>query len=222
MRAGYPMMVDLTGRRCVVVGGGAVAERKVRRLLDSGAAVTLVSPAATAPLRRLAAAGRLELLRRPVRVADLDGAFLVFAATDDTDVNSRVVEAATRRGALVNVADDPAACTFQVPSVVRRGDLTLAISTGGGSPAMAKRLRERLEGLIGPEYEAFLGALRTLRSRARRAIPDSRVRQAVFRKAVASPLYEEAARGDRGAVRARIEALVKEAGAARSVPSQRP
>ena len=218
----YPMMVELAGRRCVVVGGGAVAERKVRRLLEFRAAVTVVSPAATAPLERLAWAGRLEFLRRPVRIADLRGAFLVVAATDNPEVNRRVVRAATRRGALVNVADDPAACTFQVPSIIRRGDLTIAISTGGGSPALAKRLRERLEATIGPEYEAYLAALRQLRARAREAVPDSRTRQALFRKAVASPLYDEAARGDRAAVRARIDALVAEAAQARSARSQRP
>jgi precorrin-2 dehydrogenase/sirohydrochlorin ferrochelatase len=216
------MMVDLAGRRAVVVGGGAVAERKVRRLLECRADVTVVSPTATAPLRRLAAAGRLDLVRREVRTSDLRGAFLVLAATDRAEVNRRVAQAATRRGALVNVADDPAACTFQAPAVARRGDLTIAISTGGGSPALAKRIRERLETVIGPEYEAFLDALRALRERIRRAVPDSAARQALLRRAVASPLYEEAARGDRRAVQARIDALVAEAQAPRTVRSRLP
>jgi precorrin-2 dehydrogenase/sirohydrochlorin ferrochelatase len=195
----------------VVVGGGPVAERKVRRLLEAKAAVTVVSPVVTGPLRRMAATGRLVLQSRPVCAADLRGAFLVFAATDDPAVNRRVAETAVRRGALVNVADDPAACSFLVPAIVRRGELTVAVSTGGGSPALAKRLRERLEATLGPEYDAFLAALRELRRRARRVIPDSRARQGLYRRAVASPLYEEVAQGDRAAVRARIAALLAEA-----------
>jgi precorrin-2 dehydrogenase/sirohydrochlorin ferrochelatase len=216
------MMVDLAGRRAVVVGGGAVAERKVRGLLACRAAVTVVSPAATAPLERFAAAGRLEIVRRAVRMSDLRGAFLVLAATDSAEVNRRVAAAAMRRGALVNVADDPAACTFQVPAAVRRGDLTIAVSTGGGSPALAKQLRQRLEKVIGPEYEALVDALRALRSAARRAVPDTRARQALFRQALASPLCDEAARGDRRAVRARIAALVAQARAGRPARSRRP
>jgi siroheme synthase-like protein len=215
-RALYPMLADLAGRLVIVAGGGAVAERKVRRLLEAGASVTVVSPAATRAIERWAARDRLRLLRRPVRAGDLRGALLVFAATDDAAVNRRVALAAVRRGALVNVADDPAACSVLVPSVLRRGDLTIAVSTGGGSPALAKRLRERLEATIGPEYQAFLAALKELRAAARRAIPDSRDRQALFRRAMASPLYAEAARGDRRAVRARIAALVEEAAAGRS------
>jgi len=210
------MMVDLADRRCVVVGGGAVALRKVRRLLEARAAVTVVAPAATDPLRRLAARGRLVLQTRPVRAADLGGAFLVFAATDDPAVNRRVAETAIRRGALVNVADDPAACSFHVPAVLRRGELTVAVSTGGGSPALARRLRERLGAILGPEYDAFLTALRELRRRARRAISDPQARQELYRRAVASPLYEEAARGDRPAVRARIAGLIAGARPARS------
>lgn len=222
VRALYPMMVDLTERRAVVVGGGSVAERKVRRLLQAGAAVRVVSPAATPAIERWAAAGRLRLLRRPARAGDLDGALLVLVATDDPTVNRRMAAAAARRGALVNVADDPAACGFLVPSVLRRGDLTVAVSTGGGSPALAKRLRERLADMLGPEYAAFLEALRDLRRRARRAIPDARARQAVFRKALASPLYDEAARGDRRAVRARIVLLLQAGAAAGPAAGRRP
>lgn len=211
MGRSYPMMVELADRRCVVVGGGPVAARKVRRLLEARAAVTVVSPAATGPLRRLAASGRLQLHARPVRAADLRGAFVVFAATDDPAVNRRVAAAAARRGALVNVADDPAACTFQVPAVIRRGKLTIAISTGGGSPALAKRLRQRLAEIVGPEYDAGLAALRELRRRAQRRLPDTRARQALFRRAVDSDLLDLAARGDRKGVAARIAALLREA-----------
>jgi precorrin-2 dehydrogenase/sirohydrochlorin ferrochelatase len=209
MRKFYPMMVDLTGKRCLVVGGGAVAERKVALLVECGAGVEVVSPRATARLTALAASGRIRLRRRPVRASDLPGAFLVVVATDDPQVNREVAERVKSAGRLVNVADDPAACSFLVPSVIRRGDLTIAISTGGGSPALAKKLRQRLEQIIGPEYEAFLAALRLLRERAREAIADPEERQAIYRRAVESDLFEEAARGDSAALAARIEELVK-------------
>ena len=211
MRKFYPMMVDVAGKRCLVVGGGRVAERKVLSLVECGAEVEVVSPSTTARLAALASAGRLRLRRRPVRPTDLLGAFLVVMATDDAQVNREVAETVRSAGGLVNVADDPDACTFLVPSVVRRGDLTIAISTGGGSPALAKKLRQRLEQTIGPEYEAFLGALRTLRERARRAVADPEERQAIYRRAVDSDLFEQVARGDPVAVAARIEDLLQAA-----------
>jgi precorrin-2 dehydrogenase/sirohydrochlorin ferrochelatase len=208
MRKFYPMMVDLAGKRCLVVGGGAVAERKVTLLVECGAGVEVVSPKATSRLTALASSGRIRLRRRPVRPSDLAGAFLVVVATDDPRVNREVAGRVKNAGGLVNVADDPAACSFLVPAVIRRGDLTVAISTGGGSPALAKKLRQRLEQTIGPEYEAFVAALRLLRERARRAIADPEARQAIHRRAVESDLFEEAARGDSAAVAARIEGLV--------------
>jgi precorrin-2 dehydrogenase/sirohydrochlorin ferrochelatase len=205
----YPMMVDLAGRRCLVVGGGRVAERKVALLLDCGAEVEVVSPAATPKIADLAARGAIRLARRTVRPADLDRAFLVFAATDDAQVNQSVAHEVRKAGGLVNVADAPEACNFLVPSVVRRGDLTITISTGGGSPALAKRLRQRLEATIGPEYEAFLAALRELRARAQQAISDPTERQALYRRAVDSDLFEHAARGDKTAVAACILELLQ-------------
>ena len=204
----YPMMVDLTGRRCLVVGGGRVAERKVALLLDCGAAVEVVSPVTTQKLTALAAAGTIRLARRAVRSDDLAGAFLVFVATDDPVVNHTVAVQAREAGGLVNVADAPEACTFQVPSAVRRGDLTIAISTGGGSPALAKRLRQRIEATIGPEYEAFLAALRELRTLAREAVLDPAERRAIYRRALDSELFDHAARGDRAAVKACIADLL--------------
>jgi precorrin-2 dehydrogenase/sirohydrochlorin ferrochelatase len=211
MRKLYPMLVDLTGKRCLVVGGGSVAERKVTLLVECGADVELVSPTTTSRLAALAATGALRVRRRRVRPSDLAGAFLVVVATDDREVNREVAERVRGAGGLVNVADDPEACTFLVPSVLRRGDLTIAISTGGGSPALAKKLRQRLEQTVGPEYEAYLSALRLLRERARQAIADPKARQAVFRRAVESDLFERAARGDAAAVAACIQELLQAA-----------
>jgi precorrin-2 dehydrogenase/sirohydrochlorin ferrochelatase len=204
----YPMMVDLTGRRCLVVGGGRVAERKVALLLDCGAAVEVVSPVTTLRLTALASAGTIRLARRAVCPDDLTGAFLIFVATDDPVVNHAVAVQARGAGGLVNVADAPDACTFQVPSAVRRGDLTIAISTGGGSPALAKRLRQRIEATIGPEYEAFLAALRELRALAREAVLDPAERRAIYRRALDSELFDYAVRGDRAAVKACIAELL--------------
>jgi precorrin-2 dehydrogenase/sirohydrochlorin ferrochelatase len=211
MRKLYPMLVDLTGKRCLVVGGGSVAERKATLLVECGADVELVSPTTTSRLAALAATGALRVRRRRVRPSDLAGAFLVVVATDDREVNREVAERVRGAGGLVNVADDPEACTFLVPSVLRRGDLTIAISTGGGSPALAKKLRQRLEQTVGPEYEAYLSALRLLRERARQAIADPEARQALFRRAVESDLFERAARGDAAAVAACIQELLQAA-----------
>jgi len=205
----YPMMVDLAGRRCLVVGGGRVAERKVALLLEAGADVAVVSPVVTPRIADLAARGAIRLARRTVRPADLDRVFLAFAATDDAEVNQGVAREVRSAGGLVNVADAPEACDFHVPSVVRRGDLTIAISTGGGSPALAKRLRQRLEATIGPEYEAFLAALRELRARAKEVIADPAERQALFRRAADSDLFEHASRGDKAAVAACISELLQ-------------
>ncbi len=204
----YPILIDLRGRRCVVVGGGPVAERKVMRLLESGAAVHVVARAATPKLEALASSGQIRLSRRGASPDDLTGALLVFVATDDAAVNRALAGSAREGGGLVNVADDPDACSFMLPAVFRRGDLTIAVSTAGGSPALAKRLRERLEATIGPEYEAFLAALRILREQAHAQIPDAALRQALYRQAVDSDLFTVAAGGDREAVMARIAALL--------------
>jgi precorrin-2 dehydrogenase/sirohydrochlorin ferrochelatase len=203
------MMVDLRGKPCLVVGGGSVAARKVALLVECGAKVEVVSPRVTPRLASQATDGRIRLRRRAVRPGDVTGAFLVVAATDDPQVNGRVAELARRAGAHVNVADDPAACSFIVPSVIRRGDLTIAISTGGGSPALAKRLRQRLEQTIGPEYAAFLAAMRRLRDRAQQTIADAAERRAIYRRAVESDLFDLVASGDPAAVATRIDDLLQ-------------
>jgi precorrin-2 dehydrogenase/sirohydrochlorin ferrochelatase len=203
------MMVDLAGRRCLVVGGGRVAERKVGLLLECGATVKVVSPTATQKITEWAARKAIRLARRAVRPADLTRAFLVFAATDDAQVNRTVAEKVRAAGGLVNVADAPTACNFLVPAVVRQGDLTIAISTGGGSPALSKRLRQRLEATIGPEYDAFLAALRELRAQAQRTISDPAERQAIYRRALDSNLFDHAVRGDDVGVAACISQLLQ-------------
>ena len=156
----YPVNLVLDGRRCLVVGGGKIALRKVEGLLACGGRVTVVAPRITAELRTL---GEVMIDERPWRPEDLDGMWLVIAATDVPEVNRAVYDAGQRAGVWVNGADDPANCSFTLPSVVRRGDLQIAVSTGGRSPALATWLRRRLEDEIGPEYEVRLELLATER-----------------------------------------------------------
>lgn len=156
----YPVNLVLDGRCCLVVGGGKVALRKVEGLLACGGRVTVVAPRINPELRMLT---DVMIEERPWRPDDLDGMWLVIAATDDPAVNRAVFAAGQRAGVWVNGADDPANCSFTLPSVVRRGDLQLTVSTGGRSPALATWLRRRLEGEIGPEYAVLLDLLATER-----------------------------------------------------------
>ena len=141
----YPAFLNLRGRRCVVIGGGEVAARKGRQLLGCGAAVTFVSPDASEEVRELAAADTVQWVARSYQPGDLAGAFLAIAATNDARVNREVSREATEGHVLLNVADVPALCDFIAPSVAERGPVTVAFSTGGSTPALARKLRESLE-----------------------------------------------------------------------------
>lgn len=159
----YPMMAKLQGKRCLVVGGGQVAERKIGSLLAAGADVAVVSPSCSPAVEEWAGAGSLVLFRRPFSPEDVREAVIVIAATNDPAVNLAVYQACGSHQ-WVNVVDRPDLCSFTVPSVVERGDLQLAISTGGHNPGLAKKLRRQVETQFGPEYveyTAFLGAMRS-------------------------------------------------------------
>lgn len=159
----YPVCLDLQGRSCVVVGGGKVAERKVKGLLACNAQVKVISPDLTEFLSQLHAEGQLEWLNRPYKKGDLSQTFLVIAATDDEQAQQMVQDEATQLNKLLNVADVPQRCNFILPATVRRGDLTIAVATGGKSPALAKKLRQELEKRIGPEYTVLVNILGALR-----------------------------------------------------------
>ena len=161
----YPVYLDITNKRCVIVGGGDVAERKAERLLDFGARVTVIGKTLTPLLETMKRDGRIEHIH-----ADYDGtlignAFMLIGATDRDDINTRISLDGKHKGILVNIVDDPAKCDFILPSLVQQGDLAIAISTGGKSPALAKKLREELEKRYGPEYEALLHMLGKLREK---------------------------------------------------------
>ncbi|MHB9024823.1 MAG: precorrin-2 dehydrogenase/sirohydrochlorin ferrochelatase family protein [Armatimonadota bacterium] len=155
----YPVFLDLRGKRCVVIGGGKVAKRKVDGLLEAGAEVVVIAP------RISAMPDGVQVIQREYTPSDLDGAMLVIASTDDPGVNDAIFREATARGIWVNVVDVPENCSFILPSVVRRGALRIAISTGGASPALAKRLRKSLEQQFGEEYGALVDLLWRLRQR---------------------------------------------------------
>jgi precorrin-2 dehydrogenase/sirohydrochlorin ferrochelatase len=159
----FPINVDIRDRPCLVVGGGRVALRKVKGLLACEAVVTLISPAVVDELTMLADQGRIRWQARGYQPGDLAGAFLVIAATDDEAVQEQVHAEAEAAGQLINVADVPKWCNFILPATVRQGDLAISISTGGKSPALAKRLRQELEKSFGPEYNLALELMGSLR-----------------------------------------------------------
>ena len=156
----FPLFLKLEGRRCLLVGAGRVGEAKLQSLLRAGARVKVVAPRATAGVRRLAKAAEIVWRKRKFNARDLEGMFLVVAATASHSANARIFEQARRRGVLCNAVDDPGNCDFYYPAVVRRGRLQIAISTEGASPELASRLREELESYFGPEYGPWLDHLR--------------------------------------------------------------
>ena len=152
----YPVNLDIRNRNCLVVGGGAVATRKVMTLLKCGAIVTVVSPVVGDELDNLARNGAIRLKARNYRRTDVNHMFLVIGATDDRDLNRQIFKDAEARETLCNIADQPETCNFILPSVVHQGDLVIAISTSGKSPAYAKKLRKDLERTFGKEHADFL------------------------------------------------------------------
>jgi precorrin-2 dehydrogenase/sirohydrochlorin ferrochelatase len=204
----YPIFVDLAGRRCVVIGGGSVAERKVDALLAAGATVHVVSPALTDALRQLTADGRIGHEPRDYRPGDLTGAALAFTAVDDPRISAAVAAEARERGVWLNAADDPARCSFILPAVMRRGVLTVAVASGGATPALTRLLRDHLETVLGAEWAALgevaAEARRELRA-AGRAADGERWRRALgpdVRALLAGGRREEARR----LLQARLEA----------------
>ena len=144
MPAYYPVCLNLTGKKCLVFGGGPIAEDKIAKLQSTGAQVTIVSPTVTPNLQAWAHRGDFQWQPREYQAGDMEGAFLSIAATNDRQVNHEIFQEAERLGVLMNVVDDPEQCTFIAPAIVQRGQVTLAISTGGASPALARKLREAL------------------------------------------------------------------------------
>ena len=211
MSAFYPVFLDLRGRRAVVIGGGAVAEQKVRGLVAAGAHVTVVSPDLLAGLTDLARRGAIEVRRRPYRGGDLAGAWLAIAAIDDRAVNEAVYAEAERLGIPLNAVDDLEHCSFIAPAIHREGDITVAVSTGGKSPALAVRLRQRIARLVGRAEARLCALLGELRPELAERVPDARVRTALWYAIVDSDVIEFVRKGNVEGARGRIDDLVRQA-----------
>jgi siroheme synthase-like protein len=204
----YPIFLNLQNRLCVVIGGGQVAEGKVDGLLAAGARARVVSPALTPALEQWVSEQRVEHLPRAYRPGDLAEAFLAISATDDPAVNEQVWQEANARNLLVNAVDDPAHCNFIAPAILRQGDLAVAISTGGKAPALAVRLREQIEPLVGPEHARFLELAGSLRDRLAEQRPSFAERRALWYQLVDSDVLDLLRRGDEAAARERIDEIM--------------
>lgn len=205
----YPInLIGLERRRCVVVGGGAVAARKVAGLLEANAHVVVISPQIVPALEEHRAAGRITLLRRTYRPGDLHGAFLVIAATNDPEVNRTVAQEAESLGCLVSVVTEPRLSNFIVPAVVRRGNLTIAISSGGASPGLAQHLRMQLEATIGEEYAILTELLGELRLAEQSEGDDMSRRRALVQRVLSSPILQIIREEGGEAARAYLEHLL--------------
>jgi len=186
----FPMFLKLSARPCLVVGAGAVAESKIASLLEAGGRVRVVAPEATPQVRSWAQSNTIEWRQRPFQPDDLDGMFLVVAATSSTELHERIFDEATRRGVLCNIVDVPPLCDFYYPSVVQRGALQIAISTAGLSPALAQRLRKELEDQFGPEYEEWLMRLGEAREKLHSAKMDPEERKRLLHQDASEEAFE--------------------------------
>ena len=203
-----PVALNLENARVLVVGGGKVAARKTVSLLECGAQVFVVAPQLCeefAPFR-----DRIEYAARPFEDSDCDGCRLVFACTDACEINAHIAECAKKSGALCNIADDAAGSDFHGAAAVRRGEICIGISTGGGSPAMARHLRERVESCIGSEYSRLLELMKERRETLSETIESQPQRARIWREVLQSDVLELLRRGDENAAKKEIERAMKD------------
>jgi precorrin-2 dehydrogenase/sirohydrochlorin ferrochelatase len=186
----YPVNLDIKDRQCLVVGGGAVASRKAQTLIDCEAIVTVVSPEFTLDLKNLEQTSDITLIQRPYQTSDLDEKVLVIGATNDENLNRRVNADAEQRNMLCNIADVPDICNFILPAIIRRGDLCLAISTSGKSPAFAKKLRKDLEKTFGDEYAQLLTLMGEIRKKLLAEEHAPEAHKPIFEKLISHNLPE--------------------------------
>ena len=187
----FPIFVKLEGRLVVVIGGGAVAEQKIRGVLGAGARVRLVSPSVTAQIAEWVRFGKIDWLPKEFEPGDLEGAFLAIAATTSSRLNGEVFHATEQRGILCNAVDDIEHCHFYYGAVVQRGDLQIAISTNGRSPALAQRLRKEMEEQFGPEYEVWLQWLGAARDSLQASGPSSDATKKLLHELASRAMFEE-------------------------------
>jgi len=206
----FPVYFNLTGKRVVVIGGGDVAERKIASLSGTGAEVTVISPDLTPNLSSLANSNAISWKKRSYVRGDCSGAALVFSTTDDPETSRAVWEEATAAGTLINPGDQPSLCDFIMPAVVRRGDLAIAISTGGASPALAATLREKLSEVFGQEYEELLKLLSQARTEIQQRFHDDGDRKALHYRIVESNLIDLLKHHDRDGAQRLLKEMIEE------------
>lgn len=187
----FPMFLKLDGRHCLVVGAGRIGEPKIRSLVDCGARVRVVAPSASAAVAEGATHGTLTWVQRSFEPGDLDGVFLVVAATSSVEVNHAIYREAQRRGILCNVVDDPPHCDFFYPAIVRRGRFQIAVSTGGLSPALAQRIRKQLEDEFPPIYGNWLEDLGQKRDALFQRVWDPELRRSLIHESVTPEAFAE-------------------------------
>jgi precorrin-2 dehydrogenase/sirohydrochlorin ferrochelatase len=207
----YPLYMDLEGRECLVVGAGAVAARKVRTLVDCGARVTVVGERPVEALEELRSRG-VKIVERKFRPDDLQLPALVIGATDSEKVNAAVSEACSRKGIPVNIADDPEKSTFILPALFRRGDVTIAVSTGGSSPALARLIREDLDRHYGEEYALLAALLGSYRERMMAVVSGHRQRADVWKGILDAGILDVLRREGEEGAKAVIRRHIDEAG----------
>jgi len=206
----YPAYIDIKGKRCLVVGGGKVAERKVKLLLKCDAMVSVVSPELISRLKELNSKGKIKFFKGEFKEKYLKDMFLVIGATDNSEVNLKIYKAASKKNILVNIVDSPEICNFIVPSIVERGDLIIAISTGGKSPALSKKLRKELEDRYGFEYSKFLNTMGSLRKKISSKIRDKKKREEIYNKLVDSDIIKLIRDGDDETVKSRVNEIIRQ------------
>ncbi|WP_232695633.1 precorrin-2 dehydrogenase/sirohydrochlorin ferrochelatase family protein [Brevibacillus daliensis] len=182
MKPHFPMMVNLDGRPCLVVGGGGVAERKIASLLESGAVITVISPEVTATIENWGVTNRLTWKKEMFSDQEVSGYTLIIAATNLRRVNHAVYEKAKEHQLWVNIVDRPDLCNYIVPSIVRRGKLVMAVSTSGASPGLASKIRKKLENDFGVEYESYVDFLAEMRMNVMKEITQASVRKYIFKE----------------------------------------
>ncbi len=186
----YPVNMDVRGMSCLVVGGGHVASRKVDSLLPCGAIIRIVSPEVCGHLEELAQSGLLQWQQKKYETGDLGDARLIFAATDRPEIQKQIVTEANAAGLLVNVIDMPDACTFQVPASFRQGNLLVTVATGGGSPALAARIKNDIEVLYGPEYGLFVAMMKAVRGKIVASSNSTAEHKRIFEKLLDSDILK--------------------------------
>ncbi len=184
----YPVFLDIRGKPCAVIGGGSVAERKVRSLVNAGASVSVIAPEVTSGIGSLAQKGLVKILKKPFKAGDLKGFFLVVSAAGSREANQKVCKDAQEFRVLKNIVDEPQACDFIVPSVVQRRDLSIAISTAGRFPKLSKKIRLELEKAYGGEYGVFLKILGAIRDALLKDAAKYGKKEKIFNELLCSPI----------------------------------